>query len=80
MTSEMKKLKRGVIDTRGLVIVLDQTHESGEWPKVNFLMRKGYSREEAVDFLPKLATGEIRDIDSIPDKPGRSVDEEVEKK
>ena len=80
MTSEKKKLKRGVIDTRGLVIVLDQTLESSEWPKVNFLMRKGYSREEAVDFLPKLASGEIRDIDSIPDKPSRSVDKEVEKK
>ena len=80
MTSEKKKLKQRVIDARGLVIVVDQTLESCEWPKINFLMRKGYSREEAVDFLPKLATGEIRDIDSIPDKPGRSVDKEIEKK
>jgi hypothetical protein len=80
MTSEKKKLKQGVIDARGLVIVVDQTLESCEWPKINFLMRRGYSRKEAVEFLPKLASGEISDIYSIPDKPSSSVDKELGKK
>ena len=60
------------IDSKGLIITLDQSLESADWPKVHYLIRKGYSREEAVAFLPKLAAGEIH-IDSIPDKPREPV-------
>jgi hypothetical protein len=69
----------GVIRSRGLVIRLDQTLERSDWPKVNYLMRKGYSREEAVAFLPRLVSGEIR-IDRIPVKPRDASDKEKEKK
>jgi len=58
------------IDSKGLTIIPEQSLESAEWLKVFYLMRKGYTREEAVAFLPKLASGEIRGIDSIPDKHG----------
>ena len=71
MTTDGGK-KPGVIDSKGLIIVLDQSLESADWPKVHYLMRKGYSREEAVALLPKLASGEIRGIDSIPDKRGEA--------
>jgi hypothetical protein len=60
--------KPNVIHTKGLVITLDQSLESSEWPKINYLMRKGYSREEAIALLPKLAYGEIHNIDDIPAK------------
>ena len=72
--------KSHVIHSKGLVIKLDQSLESCDWPKVNYLMQKGYSREEAVAFLPLLASGEICGIDSIPDKPPNSSDMEGGKK
>lgn len=65
---DQKCKKPHIIDSKGLIIVLDQSLESADWPKVNYLIRKGYSREEAVAFLPRLASGEIHGIDSIPDK------------
>jgi hypothetical protein len=68
MTTNQGGKKPRVIDSKGLIIVLDQSLESADWPKVNFLMRKGYTRVEAVAFLTKLASGEIHGIDSIPDK------------
>ncbi len=80
MTADKKKQKRGVIDAGGLVIVVDQTLESCEWPKIHYLMRKGYTREEAVGFLPKLASGEIASIDDIPVQPSHSSLKEAEKK
>ena len=80
MTPTKKRQKRGGIDASGLVIVLDQTLESCEWPKIHYLMRKGYTREEAVGFLPKLASGEIANIDEIPVQPSHSSEKEAEKK
>jgi len=62
------KEKPQVIHKRRLVIKLDQTLESCDWPKINYLMRKGYSREEAITFLTRLASGKIRSIDDIPRK------------
>jgi hypothetical protein len=62
----MMSKKSYVINSKGLVIMLDQSLESCDWPKINYLMRKGYSREEAVAFLPLLASGKIPNIDSIP--------------
>ena len=80
MTSDRDKQNPEGIDANVLVIVLDQSLESCEWPKINYLMRKGYSREEAVAFLPKLASGEIDNIHDIPDKPSHSSEKEAEKK
>lgn len=68
MTSDQKKENPEGVEARVSVIVLDQSLESCEWPKVNYLMLKGYSREEAVSFLPKLASGEIPNIEEIPTK------------
>jgi hypothetical protein len=65
----------GTIHTKGLVIRLDQSLGSADWPKIHYLMRKGYTAAEAGAFLPKLASGEIRGIDSIPDKHGPSAKE-----
>ncbi len=56
------------INLKGLTIIAEQSLESMEWLKIVYLVRKGYTREEAVAFLPRLASGEIRGIDSIPDK------------
>ena len=80
MISDQKKENPEGVETRVPVIVLDQSLESCEWPKINYLMRKGYSREEAVGFLPKLASGEIANIDDIPVQPSHSSEKEAEKK
>ncbi len=63
------------IDSKGLIIVLEQSLESAEWLKIVYLVKKGYTREEAVAFLPGLASGEIHGIDSIPEKKGSPAEE-----
>jgi len=78
--SDQDKNKPNVIHAKGLVITLDQSLESSEWAKINYLMRKGYSRKEAVAFLPKLASGEIRNIEEILDKRIHPSKKRVEKK
>ena len=42
--------------------------ESEEWLKIVYLKKKSYSHEEALKLVEKLATGEIRDITTIPNK------------
>jgi hypothetical protein len=42
--------------------------ESEEWLKIVYLKGKGYSHEEALRLVEKLASGEIRDITTIPNK------------
>ena len=80
MNSDQGSKKPGVINSKGLMIILDQSLESADWPKVHYLMRKGYSKEEAVSFLPLLASGKIRNIDNIPDKTRVVSAETVDKK
>ena len=60
------------IDSKRLIIVPEQSLESAEWLKVVCLMRRGYTKEEAIDFLQRLASGEIHGIDSIPNKRGQA--------
>ncbi len=63
------------IASKGLTIIPEQSLESAEWLKIAYLVRKGYTREEAAAFLPGLASGETRGIDSIPEKKGNPAKE-----
>lgn len=46
--------------------------ESEEWLKIIYLKKKGYSHEEALLLVEKLANGEIKDIRAIPNRQGRT--------
>jgi predicted RNase H-like HicB family nuclease len=50
--------------------IIDESSAYAEWPKMAYLVKKGYSREEAEELVKKLAAGEIRDITNIPAKKG----------
>ena len=60
------------IHTKGLVITLDQSFESNNWIKIVHLMRRGYSREEATVLMHRVAAGEFRNVDKVPEKQGPS--------
>ena len=62
------------------VINIGTSLESEEWLKIVYLKKKGYSHEEALSLVEKLASGEIRNIDHIPDKPVRSSERRDQKK
>jgi len=46
--------------------------ESEEWLKIIYLKKKGYSHEEALRLVEKLAYGEIKDIRAIPSRPDQA--------
>jgi hypothetical protein len=77
--SDKDKNDSHIVHSKGLVITLDQSLESSEWIKIVHLMRRGYAREEAVALVYRIAAGEIRNIDDIPDKQAPSK-ESAEKK
>lgn len=57
------------IDEGELIIRMEQSLESAEWLKIVCLKEKlGYSHEEALELVHKLAKGLIKNIDDIPKK------------
>jgi hypothetical protein len=49
-------------------IIIDDSSPYADWPKMAYLVKRGHSREEAEELVKKLATGEIKDITTIPNK------------
>ncbi len=57
-----------VVITEPIVIELDRTMRSADWPKYNVLYKKGYTPEEADEIMRRVLAGEIHDLLNYPPK------------